>query len=410
MPAKANPVVVLADALVEAIRAERDRGVLGYPMRLSQLAQLAASDLFPKAIKHKSFTSRVLLAQKKNPDSLLVLLEDADKLAASDALLLHLLEQFCTPATPAIAVDKLVKKVEKPLQQSLQDSLNQRILSRTLPATVGFLIVKNKPQLYLAHMPPPRPADVELAEKLLALLNSRRGESAGFPWTMRGLIAEVAPNVDAKLLKKALGSKMLKPRLITAAKGDDAPVALIEDEDRLLASPGLLAYALNAVRTDVHQAIPLSDLKKKVSKPLQLRFAQSLGNRVARQQLPEGIGLLRIKKQPCFFFWSDVVSAAPAVVEDVQVSPQTVEFAAAFEQAFDSLDRQRGSINLVNLVELRKALPFDRATFDRELYEMRRANRFSLSGAEGRHGLSEEEREAAIREGDNLLLYVMRRR
>ena len=45
-----------------------------------------------------------------------------------------------------------------------------------------------------------------------------------------------------------------------------------------------------------------------------------------------------------------------------------------------------------------------------ELYEMRRANRFSLSGAEGRHGLSEEEREAAIREGDNLLLYVMRRR
>ncbi len=415
MPAKPNPVVVLAEALIEAVKAERDQGVLGYPLRLSQLAQLAASDLFPKAVKHKSFTSRVLLAQKKHPDSLLVLVEDADRLAASDVLLLHLLEQFCTPATPAIALDKLIKKVESPLRQPLQDSIQQRIQARTLPATVGVLIVKDKPQLYLTHMPPARPADVDLAEKMLAALEAGRG-AAGFPLTMRSLIAHVAPGVDAKLLKKALGSKLLKPQLIAAAKGDDAPVALLEDEDRLIASQGLLAFALNASRTDVHQAIPLSDLKKKVSKPLQLRFAQALGNRVARLTVPEGIGLLRIKKQPCFFFWSDVVGHVSVVVAEATAVPSApdavpvLEFASAFEQAFDTLDRQHGSINLVSLVDIRHALAFDRATFDRELNELRRAGRFSLSGAEGRHGLSEEERDAAIREGDNLLLYAMRRK
>jgi hypothetical protein len=410
MPRKPNPVVVLAERLVEAIK-NRDRSPSAYPMRLSQLRQLAGSELFPRAIKQKSFTSRVLLAQKKNPDSLLVLTEDANQLATGEVLLLDLLEQTCSPAAPAIGLDKLVKKVESPLRQTLLDSINQRIASRTWPAEAGVIVVKNKPQLYLTRQPPPRAADVELAEKMLAALQTHRGEAFGFPMTLRGLIAEAAPNVDATLLKKTLASKMLKPRLLAAAKGEDAPVALIEDEDRLIASAGLLAYAINASRSDAHQAIPLPDLKKKVSKPFQLRFAQSLGNRVARQQIPEGIGLLRIKKQPCFFFWSDVISASPTDVEDAKLSaPAAVEFAVAFEQAFDALDRQRGSINLVSLVELRRALPFDRDTFERELYELRKANRFSLSGAEGRHGISEEEREAAIREGDNLLLYVIRRR
>jgi hypothetical protein len=43
------------------------------------------------------------------------------------------------------------------------------------------------------------------------------------------------------------------------------------------------------------------------------------------------------------------------------------------------------------------------------LRELRRSGRYSLSSAEGRHGLSEEEQEAAVREGDSLLLYVARR-
>ena len=40
---------------------------------------------------------------------------------------------------------------------------------------------------------------------------------------------------------------------------------------------------------------------------------------------------------------------------------------------------------------------------------LRRGGRFSLSAAEGRHGISDEEREAAIPEDGSLLLFVSRR-
>jgi hypothetical protein len=43
------------------------------------------------------------------------------------------------------------------------------------------------------------------------------------------------------------------------------------------------------------------------------------------------------------------------------------------------------------------------------LQRLRRAGRYSLSAAEGRHGISAEERDAAIPEDGSLLLFVSRR-
>jgi hypothetical protein len=54
-------------------------------------------------------------------------------------------------------------------------------------------------------------------------------------------------------------------------------------------------------------------------------------------------------------------------------------------------------------------VPVDRAAFDTGLHQLRVAGRYSLSAAEGRHGLSPEEREAGITEDGTLLLYVSRR-
>jgi hypothetical protein len=79
------------------------------------------------------------------------------------------------------------------------------------------------------------------------------------------------------------------------------------------------------------------------------------------------------------------------------------------EEAFGRIDRAKGSHNLVSLVELRREVPVDRLIFDGALEQLRRAGRFSLTGAEGRHGISPEEREAAIPEDGALLLFVSRR-
>jgi hypothetical protein len=88
----------------------------------------------------------------------------------------------------------------------------------------------------------------------------------------------------------------------------------------------------------------------------------------------------------------------------------TGNLAGDLDAAFDRLDREAGGHNFVSLVALRLELAgHDRAAVDGELHRQRVAGRYSLSAAEGRHGVSPAEREAGIVEGGALLLYVSRR-
>lgn len=77
--------------------------------------------------------------------------------------------------------------------------------------------------------------------------------------------------------------------------------------------------------------------------------------------------------------------------------------------AFADLDRREGSFNFVSLVGLRKLLAWTRCRFDRVLAELRIGYVLSLSGAEGRNGLSAEQRDAGIVENGSLLLFCSRR-
>jgi hypothetical protein len=86
--------------------------------------------------------------------------------------------------------------------------------------------------------------------------------------------------------------------------------------------------------------------------------------------------------------------------------PLTGAFEPAFTQAFQRVDRLKGSHNFVSLVDLRRELPVSREAFDGGLRSLRRAGKYSLSAAEGRHGISPEERDAGIEEEGTLLLYV----
>ena len=85
-------------------------------------------------------------------------------------------------------------------------------------------------------------------------------------------------------------------------------------------------------------------------------------------------------------------------------------FADRFDAAFDRL-RGRCGLNLVPLARLRATLPdVDRATFDRELWALRFADRFVLHTHDGRHGRpSEADQAAAIVEGERVFVYVARR-
>ncbi len=104
---------------------------------------------------------------------------------------------------------------------------------------------------------------------------------------------------------------------------------------------------------------------------------------------------------------------ASTSVASVTESPSPVleeDFATRFESVFSLLDRERGSHNFVKLSDLRTALPeFDRPTFDRGVWLLRKERRFTANSSDGNYEqLSPEDRSAGIREGDSLLIYISR--
>ena len=80
-------------------------------------------------------------------------------------------------------------------------------------------------------------------------------------------------------------------------------------------------------------------------------------------------------------------------------------------QLLSAVDKLGSS--MVNLADLRPASGLDRSTFDRTLQDLRRAWVLSMSAAEGRHGITQREKEAGIPDDSNpggLLLFVSRRK
>ncbi len=79
--------------------------------------------------------------------------------------------------------------------------------------------------------------------------------------------------------------------------------------------------------------------------------------------------------------------------------------------AFSAIKQLAGKENLTDLVHVRKALAsqgiVERAAQDAVIHELRQDNRIEATNYEGRHGLTPEQKEAGIKEGDNLKGYLL---
>jgi hypothetical protein len=265
----------------------------------------------------------------------------------------------------------------------------------------------------------PRRAPLVLPARFLAALKARPDDSV----TLRALAEAVEPTATPEQIQAALKAKALKGKLVLAFPDDvDAPVALAENGERLTGSPALVETALARVRTAESQAVPIAEVAKAVDKKLRSSFAASLVARVEGGTLPGTVGCLRVRKVPHLFLWADMavspsvrptpelLPAGPDRVPSTGASPPVeLDFGRLFDEAFTRLDRGRGGHNLVSLVFLRRELCLPRETFDAGLRQLRQAAHYGLSAAEGRHGVSDEEREAGVVEDGTLLLFVSRR-
>lgn len=437
LPPPTAPAVALAEKLVQALRERRDRGQ-SYPMPFRQLLDEAAAGVDPallkKALKEDAYQHQVVRADAKDDEAPAALAGDRGRMAGSDAVLDYALARVCTSRKRTASVEELSAALAPWLKQDFEAAVQRRLREGKLPEGVGSVTLGQQTVLYRQALPPE--ATTILTAKLLQELRTRRelGGNA-YPVTLTALAEAVGTQPSSPHLHHAAADKSFKTEVVLAvSKSTDTPVALKGDEDTLAASPLLIEHLLTAARSDSNQAIPAVDLKKKLAKPLQSAFTHALHDRIGTHSLPAGIGLLRIKKKEHLFLLKDVNAAAPAAATaeprpateqaaSVALLPEPdraaavteplapSDFAVAFEEAYTRLDREKGGSDFVSLVELRRALPsYDREMFDSELRKLRRAGLYTLSTAEGRHGLTPEEQEAGIREEGTLMLSVSRKR
>lgn len=245
----------------------------------------------------------------------------------------------------------------------------------------------------------------ELAEKMVTALRTLRGQ-AGYPVPLRRLAQLADPAAEAKTILAAVHpqKRAFQQHAVVARKDLDAPATLLEDLAQLAASSLLLEFGLVACRTPANQAFSLSELKAKLTTKLQKPFQEAVQRQLQEQMLPESVAWILIRNTKKLFLLKDLHTrghvATPAA------TPQLQDFATAFGEAFQQLDRQAGGHNFVSLLQLRQALPFERETFDTELRKLRIAGQYTLSAAEGRHGVTPAEQEGGILENGSLLLYV----
>jgi hypothetical protein len=434
MPAKRDVATDLAENMLRVLEARRGLGPESYPLPLRRLAELTDPSATPEIVqkaagKRKPFGERAIVVRPKDPDSPVALIEDVEQLAASPRTLEYLLAALCTPTEPTCDIARLKKALPLKLKKPFEAAVRRRIETRDLPAGVSLTEVKKKKLLYLDRYPPPPPAEDILGGDLLkALLAQRQAGGDAYPPTLARLVDLARPGAAAKLVQGALGRPAFSERVHIALnkRGKtqrlESPVAVVEDREMLADNPVLLEVAVALARSDATQLVSVKDLKSKISSSLEGAFMAALGRRLASDTLPPTIGRLLLKNKPLLFLLCDVrsglspvratptaIAAPPAAISPAPPPTATpFDFARAFEEAFDRLDRQRGH-NFVSLVELRQALRADRPTFDAGLQALRRAGRFTLSAAEGRDGISPEENQAGIREDGSLLLYVSRR-
>src|SRR4051812_39684185 len=106
----------------------------------------------------------------------------------------------------------------------------------------------------------------DLAEKLVRVLEERRRLGPDVSPLSLKRVAELADaTASAKTILAAVHPqrRAFSGRAVVARKDLNAPVALLDDLPHLAASPVLLEYLLESVRTAANQAATVADLKQK---------------------------------------------------------------------------------------------------------------------------------------------------
>jgi hypothetical protein len=411
--AKTDPATEIGARILHHLSQRRDHGGDRYPMPLHILLREAVPQaenaLILKALAKAPLKGKIVIGVKFQPASPVALSDDESlqRLAESPELLRVALMAATDAGPPPFGATALAKFVATSLKKPFKAAFDQWLKAGHLPEGIEAIQVKRTKALFLRDHPP---KIVASADRLLAALQHAKATGA-YPATVESLIRSLDEDHSA-LGVDAMNLPRFRDRVTVIGSGSTAIVALSEDRESVAGSGTFLESLLRAARNDLQQAFAAKDLvpaKLKLDKPTKEAFVSAWTSAAIDSRLPATVGYVLIKGNRHYFLLNDLHASRPPIPQPVPVSASVSSFAGRFKEAFERLDRRRGHLNLVSLVDLRHELAdVPREAFDAGVLQLRRERLFSLSSAEGLDGLRPDEREAAIRDEGDLLLNVSR--
>jgi hypothetical protein len=370
-----------------------------------------------KLVAGKELKSAVVLAGK-DEHAPVALAEHAKILAESDGLLRYATnkvraKRVAKPAPLLANAKKFVTDAALPawLKEPFVASIERRIAARALSDDAKKLIET--------------PMSVgDVATRLLQAIESERSSgAASYPVNEKQMLGRAKltdckkPQLTAALKLPAFAGKVIACKAIEPTDGskdlEGLPTAILT---RMVA----LAKSESKARTELFPADKLAAtlVKDAVGKR---QLAESIEDACAAGKLPQQLAWLEMSGQPAIFLRSDVkpatsgaVQRATAVAHAPSLNPHTApvaaDFAAQFDDAFRRVDSRNGGQNFVKVFDLRRELTgYSPEQFDAGLRALREADLYTMDGIGSGSRLTDAERDAGIREGSSLLVYLSKK-
>lgn len=401
-PKQPDPVSLASNAIVETLQARKltSFGWLTVSQLIEQTPGLTI-EVVQAALRKTPAKQQAMLTSKTDTNCLVILKADLELVAQDIGLLKSLVEQGCSAEAPIRALVELTQSLDKPLKKLVDKYWPAH--TQQLPAGLSPVIVTSgRKKLFAIHAEQFPLPEVELSHKLIDEL--KRLKAAGkdsYPTRLSTLLESTCHLATQSVRDKSIRVEpFCAHAIISFEENPQSVVALAGDEALLAGSPILLSIAFEKVRTDANHVIAIDKIAKckGVHPAVSLHFQTSIERNIVGNQIPLGLGALKIGKKWSVFRLTDVIGNLS--IEDSQGNQSAfdpADFEHDFDVAFASLDGKLGLPRYASLVDLRPSLSkYPREVFDQELLKLRRSGKYSLSLVEGRFGLTDEERGACL--------------
>ena len=416
------PEVELSHKLVAALQAkaikEKPPTPTSWPELLDLINANDSADLIQQATRQQPFAGSVreFVTQSQ---TWIALKQDFPEVVCSESFLQSLIQATCHAEAPEVKLSVLARQLPKDLQPPflarwLAEFDHRREYDFVQLASTG---TAKKRDLRLQDRRFP-PAEIRWGENAVKILHSLKAiGGTSYPATWTRLVELAGTPLTPSIREKVVKTEPFQSQVIVSFLGDpNAPLALSGDDELLANSPALWRIVLEKLRTNENQLLTVDKLvnQKGLYPSLRPRLQAAIERMIRDKSLPPGFGALKVAKKwglflsidvigtsvpssPDFISRSDSASSNPAPPIENSASVDIRLFERDFDTAFSLLDGKLGLRHYASLVDLRPALKqYPRAVFDQEILKLRQSGRYSLSLMEGRFGLTDEERAAAL--------------